>query len=100
MRFPRNSTSTSARIVFEDTGKLSLCCGCSRRQWVLNCSSTGSGDEQSGQESEDSLQATIRKSKKVLAMQKDLLDQVLLSLLTFTFLWSLRMFFRMTAIEF
>lgn len=86
IRFPSNSTLRSGRILVEATGKLSFCCGFRRhKHWVLNCTSTGFGDEQSGQETEDSLQATIRKSKKVLAMQKDLLNQVLLSLLYFTF---------------
>lgn len=76
IRFPGDPSSRTARIVVEHTGKLSLCCGCRmHRHWVLNCTSTDSGDAQKGEESEDSLQATIRKSKKVLAMQKDLLNQ-------------------------
>lgn len=37
-----------------------------------------SGDSASGDEPEDALQATIEKSKKVLAMQRDLLQQVMI----------------------
>lgn len=45
---------------------------------VKHVKATGSGfvEDESDNESEDSLQATIEKSKKVLAMQKQLLQQV------------------------
>lgn len=45
---------------------------------VKHVKATGAGfvEDESGNEPEDSLQATIEKSKKVLAMQKQLLQQV------------------------
>ncbi|XP_059643740.1 granule-bound starch synthase 2, chloroplastic/amyloplastic [Cornus florida] len=42
----------------------------------LRAMNKGSGEGQNGEESEESLQATIEKSKKVLAMQRDLLEQI------------------------
>lgn len=74
-----------SRTSGEDIGKHSLCCRCRRHQSLLvnclNAMSSGSGETGSGEESEDSLQVTINKSKKVLALQKDLLDQVLFIIL-------------------
>ncbi|KAG8384693.1 hypothetical protein BUALT_Bualt04G0144500 [Buddleja alternifolia] len=61
--------------------KLSLCCGCSakRGKWRakhVKATREGAGAGESGDESEDALQATIEKSKKVLALQRDLLNQI------------------------
>lgn len=53
--------------------------GCGRRQLWRNkpLRVMGMGSEDGSDESEDALQATIEKSKKVLAMQTKLLQQVL-----------------------
>lgn len=48
---------------------------------------TGSGRGEADDEAEDSLKAMIEKSKKVLAIQKDLLQQVPFFSLT-SFLWN------------
>ncbi|KAL3525926.1 hypothetical protein ACH5RR_014298 [Cinchona calisaya] len=75
-----SSTFGSFRLLGEDTGRLSLCCGCSMtRKWMLKrvkATGSGSGEVESGEDSDDALQATIEKSKKVLSLQKDLLNQI------------------------
>lgn len=70
----------------ENYACLSLCCdrligGCSRgQQRRITRPKATAGDfaegEDGGDEVDDALQATIEKSKKVLALQKDLLQQV------------------------
>jgi starch synthase len=70
----------------ENYASLSLSCdrligGCSRGQQrrITRPKATGGGfveGEDGGDEVEDALEATIEKSKKVLAMQRDLLQQV------------------------
>lgn len=68
--------------------KCSFCCGrmlgLRDRGQFLNVRAAGRGsaegdDDGENVETEDKLQATIEKSKRVLAMQRDLLNQVLLS---------------------
>ncbi|KAL9157742.1 hypothetical protein ABFS82_08G023900 [Erythranthe guttata] len=61
--------------------KLSLCNGCSggRRRWAAqHVKATKEGTErvESDDESDDALHATIEKSRKVLALQRDLLQQI------------------------
>lgn len=81
-------TFKCSKIGNEDILGCSLCCdrvmgGRTRRIKSLKAKGKGSGEvEDGGDESEDALQATIEKSKKVLAMQRDLLQQVLSSSLT------------------
>ncbi|CAI9758660.1 unnamed protein product [Fraxinus pennsylvanica] len=73
-------TAGFSRNLSEDnTGRLSLCCGSvGWRSRIKFVQATGKGSEEaeSGDEQDDALQATIEKSKKVLAMQKDLLKQI------------------------
>lgn len=66
-------------------GISSLCCvksvsGCRRRDLrrinLLKAISDDSGEAEDNKETEDAIQATIEKSNKVLAMQKELLQQV------------------------
>ncbi|KAK9272163.1 hypothetical protein L1049_002534 [Liquidambar formosana] len=73
------------KAVESNIARISLCCqrvihGCKRGgQWRirhLRATSKGSVEGEDGDESEDALQATIEKSKKVLAMQRDLLQQI------------------------
>lgn len=73
------------KIVGEDSAASCLWCerlgvGCSRRHgWRIKCvGATGkdSVEGDSDEESEDAIQATMEKSKRVLAMQRDLLQQV------------------------
>lgn len=70
-------------IVGEDSARYCLWCerlsvGCSRGHgWWIKCvGATGKGSVEgdSDHESEDAIQATMKKSKKVLAMQTDLLQ--------------------------
>ncbi|KAH6774535.1 starch synthase 2 [Perilla frutescens var. hirtella] len=62
--------------------RVSLCNGCGggRRRWksrgIKAAAAAGSSPGQADDEVEDTLQATIEKSKKVLAIQKDLLQQI------------------------
>lgn len=52
-------------------------------KWKINrltATGKGSGEVEDGEDSEDALQATIEKSKKLLAVQRDLLDQVFLTI--------------------
>lgn len=80
----RKSTSdskfVSCRLLDEGISRLSSCCGSTMtRKWTLqrlSAAGRGSGEVQSGEESDDALQATIEKSKRVLALQKDLLNQI------------------------
>ncbi|XP_022861081.1 granule-bound starch synthase 2, chloroplastic/amyloplastic isoform X2 [Olea europaea var. sylvestris] len=73
-------TAGFSRNLSEDnTRRLSLCCGSEGLRWRITfVQATGRGSEEaeSGDEQDDALQATIEKSKKVLAMQKDLLKQI------------------------
>lgn len=73
------------KIVGEDSARSCLWCerlsvGCSRGHgWRIKCvEATGKGSVEgdSDDESEDAIQATMEKSKKVLAMQRDLLQQI------------------------
>ncbi|XP_010693244.2 granule-bound starch synthase 2, chloroplastic/amyloplastic [Beta vulgaris subsp. vulgaris] len=66
-------------------GISSLCCvksvsGCRRRDLrrinLLKAISDDSGEAEDNKETEDAIQATIEKSNKVLAMQKELLQQI------------------------
>ncbi|KAL3526529.1 hypothetical protein ACH5RR_011185 [Cinchona calisaya] len=79
-KFSGDSKFGSYRLLGADFGGLSLCCGCRvTRKWMLkrvNATSGGSREDETGEESEDALQVTIEKSKKVLALQKDLLNQI------------------------
>ena len=75
-------TFKCSKIGNEDILRCSLCCR-TRRIKRLKAKGKGSGEvEDGGDESEDALQATIEKSKKVLAIRRDLLQQVLSSSLT------------------
>ncbi|KAA8530375.1 hypothetical protein F0562_005084 [Nyssa sinensis] len=74
-----------SKVVGEDNARFSLCCnrlisGCNGGQLsrIKHLRATGkdSGDVEDGDESEDALHATIEKSKKVLAMQRDLLQKI------------------------
>ncbi|KAK3036624.1 hypothetical protein RJ639_030193 [Escallonia herrerae] len=63
-----------SNVVAEDTARCSFCC-----HRVMNLKATGkdSGEVgESDEHEEDTLHATIEKSKKVLAMQRDLLQQI------------------------
>ncbi|XP_075090794.1 granule-bound starch synthase 2, chloroplastic/amyloplastic [Nicotiana tabacum] len=67
-----------SRVLGEDIVKLSIAHGSSREQmWRIKATGKNSGEATNiDDESDDALQATIEKSKKVLAMQKDLLQQI------------------------
>lgn len=69
-----------SRVLGEDIVKLSIAHGSSREQmWRIKATGKNSGEATNiDDESDDALQATIEKSKKVLAMQKDLLQQVVI----------------------
>lgn len=82
---PRKVTSDSAfpsyGFLGEGGGRLSLGCACRITRKVvavkrIGAKISGSGEAQDEEESDDALQATIEKSKKALAMQKNLLNQV------------------------
>ncbi|XP_027153219.1 granule-bound starch synthase 2, chloroplastic/amyloplastic [Coffea eugenioides] len=79
-KFTSDSKFGSCGLLNEGIASLSSCCGSTMtRKWTLqrfNATGSGSGEVQSGEESDDALQATIEKSKRVLAMQKDLLNQI------------------------
>ncbi|XP_075481502.1 granule-bound starch synthase 2, chloroplastic/amyloplastic-like [Primulina tabacum] len=75
------STGLSQNSIEDYFSQLSPCCGHSgrRRRWVpkrVKATQEGTGGGGSVDDPEDALQATIEKSKKVLAMQKDLLAQI------------------------
>ncbi|XP_016454076.2 granule-bound starch synthase 2, chloroplastic/amyloplastic [Nicotiana tabacum] len=65
-------------VLGEDIVKLSVAHGSSREQmWRIKATGKSSGEAANADdESDEALQATIEKSKKVLAMQKDLLQQI------------------------
>ncbi|OIT01157.1 granule-bound starch synthase 2, chloroplasticamyloplastic [Nicotiana attenuata] len=67
-----------SRVLGEDIVRLSVAHGSSREQmWRIKATGKSSGEAANADdESDDALQATIEKSKKVLAMQKDLLQQI------------------------
>ncbi|KAI3452297.1 hypothetical protein Pfo_008962 [Paulownia fortunei] len=76
-----NSAGFSRNLTVDLFSRLSLCSGCSGRgrRWTtphVNARTEGTGGGETDDESEDALQATIEKSKKVLAMQRDLLQQI------------------------
>lgn len=80
-----NSAGFSSIMTVDLFSKVSLCNGCSgrRRRWKtqhVKATTEGTGQGETDDESEDALQATIEKGKKVLATQRDLLQQVLASL--------------------
>lgn len=76
-RFPIFVVGCS-RVLGEDIVKLSVTHGSSREQmWKIKATGKSSGKAANADdESDEALQATIEKSKKVLAMQKDLLQQI------------------------
>ncbi|CAI9109714.1 OLC1v1009587C1 [Oldenlandia corymbosa var. corymbosa] len=67
-------------VLSEGVGRLSLSRGCrvTRKLVIKRISATtgDSGETENGDDPDDALQATIEKSKKVLAMQKTLLNQI------------------------
>ncbi|PIN04718.1 Starch synthase [Handroanthus impetiginosus] len=76
-----NHHRSVAPVIAYRPRKLSMFCGCSggRRRWTAQpVKATGEATEgvDGGDKSDDALQATIEKSKKVLALQKDLLQQI------------------------
>lgn len=79
------SDGFSRNLTVDLSSRLSLCSGCGggRRRWTTQHlkaakEGTGRGETDEDDESDDALQATIENSKKVLAMQRDLLQQVVL----------------------
>ncbi|KAL2523092.1 Starch synthase 2 [Forsythia ovata] len=69
----------SRNLCEDNDGRLSLYCGSAGWRWrikFVQATVKGSEEAESGDEQDDALQATIEKSKKVLAMQKDLLKQI------------------------
>ncbi|KAH7852117.1 hypothetical protein Vadar_020861 [Vaccinium darrowii] len=72
-----DSTFGHAKVVGKDIGLMS---GCKvtrlQRIKILRATEKGSGEGEDGEESEDAFQATIEKSKKVLEMQRGLLQQI------------------------
>lgn len=81
------STGFSTNSAADLLSRVSLCKGCGGRRRRLSvktaAEAAGGGRGEKDDEAEDSLQATIEKSKKVLAIQKGLLQQV--SFITFIF---------------
>ncbi|GFQ02147.1 granule-bound starch synthase 2 chloroplastic/amyloplastic [Phtheirospermum japonicum] len=77
-----NSAGVLRNLTVDHFSRLSRChrCGGGRRRWTtqyVKATSEGTGGGEIDDESkEDALQATIEKSKKVLAMQRDLLHQI------------------------
>ncbi|KAH6791163.1 starch synthase 2 [Perilla frutescens var. frutescens] len=69
-------------LAIDRLSRVSLCNGCGggRRRWktrgIKAAAAAGSSPGKADDEVEDTLQATIEKSKKVLAIQKDLLQQI------------------------
>nr|GMC91580.1 granule-bound starch synthase 2, chloroplastic/amyloplastic [Ipomoea batatas] len=66
------------RILNEAVARVSLGHGRSRHQMgsIMRVRAADKGDDANSEESENALETTIEKSKKVLTMQKDLLQQV------------------------
>ncbi|KAK6155085.1 hypothetical protein DH2020_009333 [Rehmannia glutinosa] len=72
-----NSAGFSRNLTVDSFSRLSRCNG--RRRWTtqhVKATTEGSGGGETDDESEDALQATIEKSKKVLEMQRDLFQQI------------------------
>lgn len=70
--------------------RVSLCSGCGggRRRWKtsrVKATAEETGGETGGDDSDEALQATIEKSKKVIQTQRELLQQVFVSLDLFHF---------------
>lgn len=82
-----NSPGFSSNLAADLFSRVSLCsvCGGRRRRWKsqVKAAAAGIGLGEADDEVEDTLQATIEKSKKVLAIQRDLLQQVLVLLYNF-----------------
>lgn len=71
---------SSKTLLQDEMRSLSLCCGIRKSpKWksmrVYSSSNDPAGND-AGEESEDALQASVEKSKKVLAMQRNLLNQI------------------------
>ncbi|XP_057786239.1 granule-bound starch synthase 2, chloroplastic/amyloplastic-like [Salvia miltiorrhiza] len=76
-----NSPGFSSNSTVDLLSRVSLCSGCGgrRRRWAnqgVKAAAAGGRADETDDEVEDSLQATIEKSKKVLAIQSDLLKQI------------------------
>lgn len=81
-----NSPGFSSNLAVDLFSRVSLCNGCGgrRRRGKSQVKAAAAGTEGVEADDEvDTLQVTIEKSKKVLAIQRDLLQQVLVSLYHF-----------------